>query len=84
MSSVLNTHSRQDQSQPAATRLIGSRRDATLPLPVSRILDTFATDLHKSTSSIANQSSDESINDLTRCINDTNVNRLHHSSVQVR
>jgi hypothetical protein len=70
-----------DKSRPVVTRereVMGGESSS------SRMLGASATPMHKPAKPIVSQNFAQSLNNPTHALNDTNINRHHQSSVQVR
>ncbi len=79
MSSILTARYNRHKPQPAETKGVGSE---TLPPP--QILSAFATPLDKSPKPVVSQNFGESLNNRTRAVNATKINRHDQSLAQVR
>jgi hypothetical protein len=80
-STILSDGFQRDISRPAATQRGVVRRRETFP---SQILNNCATAKNKSVKRIASQNLGESLNNRTSAVTDTQINRHHQSSTQVR
>jgi hypothetical protein len=80
-STILTGDFQPDISRPAATHGGGVK---TSESPPSQILSTYATAENKSVKRIASQNFDESLNNATSSVTDTQINLHDQSSAQVR